>query len=196
MASLGQLIIITGKTASGKDTIAKKLQEINPLWKKIITVTTRAKRAGERQNKEHIFLDQKSFEELEKNNEFLETVEYAGNYYGTLKRALDPLFEGKTLLWIIDPSRATKINELFDNFFDAKTAKEIKKNTKVVYLDLPDKKTVIKRLNKRGAGLGEIEKRIKQDEENRKEGSFEKVIINYDGQLDETVQKILEIIRF
>lgn len=182
MDSFGKLIIITGSTGSGKDTIVAELRKINPSWKQIVTSTTRSMRPNETQGVEYNFIDRQTFLGMEANADFIETVEYAGNNYGTPKSAFDPIFKGETLIWRIEASMSAKVNNLF-------------KNTIVFYIDLPDKETIYRRLEIRGMNGEEIKRRIKQDEHDRQKYHFENVIINSDGHLDQSVKKIMDLIR-
>ncbi len=193
MEQIGKLIVITGGTVSGKDTVVAELLKINPTWRKIVTTTTRPIRLNEQNGIDYNFVNLETFREIKANGKFLETVEYAGNNYGTFKSSFNPFFKGQTCIWRIDPSRAAKVNLLFDQSFNK--AQTIKNNTVVIYLDIPDKKTVYQRLRARGISEIEIEKRIQQDEENRKDGHFEQVVINYNGRLNETLQKIMSLIK-
>ena len=195
MENQGKLIIITGSTGSGKDTIVAELRKINPSWKQIVTSTTRSMRPNEAQGVEYNFLDRETFKKMENNGDFIETVEYAGNHYGTPKTAFNPLFAGVTLIWRIEASMSAKVNELINTSFDLETAKNLIKNIKVFYIDLPDKETIYKRLRTRGMSGEEIERRINQDEKDRAEYQFEHIIINSDGYLNESVQKIVDLIK-
>lgn len=181
MEQPGKLIVITGATVSGKDTVMAKLLKINPAWKKVVTTTTRPPRPDERNGIDYNFINLETFQKMKAEDEFLETVEYAGNSYGTAKSALNPVLHGQTLIWRIDASRATKVDKLFDN-------------VKVIYLKLPDHATRQKHFLKRGMKESDIEKRIKQDEIDWNVGNFKNVVINYEGKLNETIQTVEKII--
>lgn len=192
--SFGKLIVITGATVSGKDTLVAEFLKIHPTWRKIITTTTRPIRQNEQNGIDYDFVDLETFRKMKTDGEFLETVEYAGNNYGTTKSALNPVFEGQTYAWIIDASRAAKINLLFDESFDQNKAQIIKNNTVVIYIKLPDMKTRQKHFLKRGMKASEISQRIKQDKMDWNLGNFKNVVINYDGQLDKTIRAVEKII--
>lgn len=194
MEQIGKLIIITGATVSGKDTVMASLLKINPSWKKVITTTTRPPRPEEHEGIDYHFISEEVFLKMKNNNEFLETVEYAGNHYGTTKSALDPILQGHTIIWRIDASRASKISTLFDNSFDKETSRSLNSKTKIVYLKLPDDQTRQKHFLKRGMAKSDIQKRIKQDEIDWDLGNFEHIVINYEGKLEETLQTVKTII--
>lgn len=196
MKQFGKLIIITGATVSGKDTVVAALLKAHPSWKKVVTTTTRPIRPGEIDGEDYYFISVEAFQEMKEKDEFLETVEYAGNNYGTTKSTLDPVFQGHNLIWRIDASRSSEINKLFDNCFDKETAQNIKANTKVIYLKLPDDATRQKHFLKRGMEKSDIAKRIKQDEIDWDLGKFENIVINYDGQLNKTIEEVERIINY
>ena len=105
MERAGLLIILTGKTASGKDTIKNLLSKQYPGLNKLITTTSRTKRPGEIDGRDHYFLTRKEFENKIAKGIFAEYVEYGGNLYGTQKTELEKALKNDTI-WRIDPSRA------------------------------------------------------------------------------------------
>lgn len=58
-----KLICIVGETASGKDTVARHLQEKYG-YKPVCSYTTRPPRNGETHGKEHYFVSQEEFDEI------------------------------------------------------------------------------------------------------------------------------------
>ncbi|MCR4305599.1 MAG: hypothetical protein NUV73_00770 [Candidatus Daviesbacteria bacterium] len=176
---MSQLIIFTGKTASGKDTVIAKLLQRLPDFRKVLTTTSRAVRNGERNGLDYNFVSRDEFQQKIEQDDFIEYVEYGGNMYGTEKNQLS---NHQGLIWRIDPSRAGKIREL------------ISEPLVVVYLTVSDS-VVLERLQKRGLSGEEIEKRMSDDkrmwEENKENYDF--VVENAPGRLEETVDKIIEI---
>lgn len=195
MDQIGKLVVITGATVSGKDTVVAELQKNHPTWQKVVTTTTRPPRPGEIEGIDYHFIDEETFQKMKVNNEFLESVEYAGNHYGTTKTVLNPVLQGQTIIWRIDASRACQVDKLFDDLYDQKTANFLKANTKVVYLKLPNDETRQKHFLKRGMEESDIKKRIKQDKIDCNVGNFKNVVINYEGQLEKTVNLVEKIIR-
>ena len=175
------LIVLTGKTASGKDTIIAKLLEKFPDFKKVITTTSRILRTGEINGIDYNFVSKEDFKDKITQGDFEEYVEYGGNLYGTEKSQLNT--EGD-LIWRIDPSRAGQIKDLIKN-----------KKLLVIYLTVDDA-TVYKRLKLRGLSQQEIDNRMRDDKvfwEKYKE-NYDFVVENIPGQLDLTLDKIVEII--
>lgn len=80
------IIAICGKSASGKDTLAKTLStSISPYYSTnlLVSDTTRPRRLGERQNTDYHFISKKSFESNIEDNQYLEYSSFRGWYYGT-----------------------------------------------------------------------------------------------------------------
>jgi len=196
MKVLGKLIVITGQTGSGKDTVVEKLLTLHPTWKKIVTTTTRQIRPGETNHKEYNFIDKTTFQKLNSENGFLEINEYAGNFYGTPKSALDPLLSGQSLIWRIDISMAAKVIDFLNNAYDSTLAQELIDNTKIIFLKLEDNLTQKKRLEKRGMKESDVNKRIEQENKDLAQGKFQNIVINHEGKLEETVKTVEKIINF
>lgn len=78
------MIVLSGPSASGKTEIAKILENKYGI-KKIITATTRDARENEKDGVDYFFFSKETFLEKVKNDEFVEYMEYNGNYYGSLK---------------------------------------------------------------------------------------------------------------
>ncbi|MBI2019341.1 AAA family ATPase [Candidatus Daviesbacteria bacterium] len=175
------LLVVTGKTASGKDTVISALLKRFPEFKKVITTTSRAPRAGETDGFDYNFISKEEFEKKINNGDFIEYVDYAGNLYGTEKSQLE---QNQPLIWRIDPSRAGKVRELIKD-----------REVLVIYLTVDDE-TVLQRLTGRGLGTKEIEARMNDDKtfwETYKD-KYDVVVENTLGQLNQTIDKIIEII--
>lgn len=196
MQTPGLLMILTGPTASGKDAIMHKLLEQNPDWSRIITTTTRLPRPEEINGKDYFFVDKNTFETMQKNGEFLETINYSGNYYGTTKQEIERIFNGETLIWRIDPTMAAQVEEYFSKCFPKEKAMQLIANTKVFFVTVPNIEMLYRRIKERGMDEASVRKRLKQDSENWDSLNlkFKNIIMNPDGALDESVEKILQII--
>ena len=81
------MLIIIGPSASGKTECAKILENKYNL-KKVITHTTRLPRINEKNNIDYHFVNKDTFLKMKNNNEFVETMEYNNNYYGTSKKEI------------------------------------------------------------------------------------------------------------
>ena len=79
------IVLISGPSGVGKDSVINKLRDNFNSINVIITVTTRSIRGGEIDGRDYIFVDQKDFERMKKANEFLEYANVYGNQYGVPK---------------------------------------------------------------------------------------------------------------
>ena len=108
-----KLIIISGVSGVGKGTVIHQLLIEHP-EKYVVSVsaTTRKPRKGEVDGKSYHFTTRKEFEEMVSNDEFLEFAEYAGEYYGTLKKEVyKNYFKGKNVIIEIDSQGARQIRK-------------------------------------------------------------------------------------
>ena len=75
---MSKLFCIMGKSASGKDTIFKKLtQDENLDLKRVVTYTTRPMREGEQEGVEYHFVTAQRLEELQKEGKVIERRDYS-----------------------------------------------------------------------------------------------------------------------
>jgi guanylate kinase len=82
---MGKIFCVMGKSASGKDTIYRRLLEQNHLnLKKIVPYTTRPIREGEESGREYFFCTEKEVEIFEKEQKIIELRAYH-TVYGVWK---------------------------------------------------------------------------------------------------------------
>lgn len=176
------LLIITGKTASGKDTICAKLLQKYPDFKKILTTTSRKPRPNEQNWQHYHFISKEEFKQKITNGDFVEYVEYGGNFYGTEKVQLDP---NKNLIWKTDPSWAGKAKKILKNF-----------DVLVIYV-MVNNETVLQRLRSRKLSEEEIAKRMTDDHRfwANFQNQYDYIVQNIPGKLDLTISKIAQIIQ-
>lgn len=108
----GQLIVLSGPSGCGKNTICNELlRENKNIWLSI-SCTSRPPRGSEVNGKEYYFLSNEEFEEKINNNEFLEYAKYNQYYYGTpIKNIQEYLDKGIDVILEIEVQGALKIKE-------------------------------------------------------------------------------------
>ena len=110
----GILIILSGPSGSGKDTVLNKLVENREDIKISVSMTTREKRQGEIDGFHYYFVDREYFERKISEDKVLEFAEYAGNFYGTPKAPVDEMLaDGKAVILKIEVQGAEKIRKLY-----------------------------------------------------------------------------------
>lgn len=113
MTDKGLLIVLSGPSGSGKDTVLDGLAKITQI-KRSVSMTTRKKRDNEANNIDYIFVDRDFFEKSIRDENVLEYVEYSGNYYGTPKGPIDKwLQEGKTVFLKIEVNGKEHIKRIY-----------------------------------------------------------------------------------
>lgn len=176
------MIIIIGKTASGKDTIVNKLvKEHN--FKKCITYTTRPMRPNEKQDITYHFISDSDFRNKINNDFFAEWKSYKTEFgewlYGTSLQDLKK--ENDKTIIILTP----------DGYRDIKD--NIIANHKSFYI-YADEDTIKERLILRGDDPHEAQRRIEHDNIDFQgiEKEVHKVIYNNKGtKIDDIINEIL-----
>lgn len=142
------MLVLVGKTGSGKTTIANDLVK-NWGYKKVVTYTTRKPRKNEKNGVDYHFVTLDEFEEMESNDFFAETTSYVKEdeglvKYGTSKESL----KDKTLerVVILNPDGLKSVKGLTS-----------------IYLKC-NNDTLRARATKRGDNPGEIERRLEADD--------------------------------
>jgi guanylate kinase len=108
----GRLVVISGPSGVGKDTVLQELFRIAPSMHYSISYTTRAPRAGEVDGVSYSFVDEEDFRRLADRGEFLEWANVHGNLYGTsLQRVREALARGEDIVLKIDVQGAAQVRE-------------------------------------------------------------------------------------
>ena len=175
------IIVLLGKTSSGKDTVCNQL--INKGYKKLVTYTTRPMRPGEVQDKTYHFISKEEFETLISKGFFAEYTSYETVdgiwYYGS---AIDDYESDSDSIIILNPSGYEQI------------LKNLNKEDIISFYIYSNIKTIKNRLKKRGDKKEEAERRIQTDLADFKglEDKVDHIIYNNDrNTIPEVVDKIL-----
>ena len=80
----GTMIILSSPSGAGKTTLVKKISSIDNFVVSI-SHTTRTPRTNEINGEDYIFVTKEKFNQLIKNEEFLEYAEVFKNFYGSGK---------------------------------------------------------------------------------------------------------------
>ena len=105
-------IVLSAPLGCGKSTLIDMLlQEYHDICYSI-SCTTRAPRGEEEDGLDYHFLTKARFEELIKENAFIEYAQVHDNYYGTLKAPIaEVLAEGNSMILDIDVQGAAKVRD-------------------------------------------------------------------------------------
>lgn len=111
----GRLIVVSGPSGAGKDTLIGAALEAVPQLTLIASATTRAPRAGEVEGRDHVFLSREEFEQWIEDGRLLEWAEYSGNLYGTPQDSVEEQLEaGRSVILRIELQGARQIKKSLD----------------------------------------------------------------------------------
>lgn len=180
----GLLLVVSGPAGVGKGTIDTELMKRNPRIKMSVSATTRAPRPGETDGVHYFFKTPEEFEQMIRDDAFLEYMHVFGmNYYGTPKAYVcEQLQAGNHVILEIDVQGARKVKETFPNAVR-------------IFIAPPSMETLKARLIGRGTETPEqIEKRTRTAfTEMRDMSACDYIIVNDD--LETAVNQLEAIVR-
>lgn len=138
------MIVLSGASASGKTEAAKMLMAKYGIHK-AITTTTRYMRCNEQNGRDYFFVSPEEFEQMIKDDRFVEYTLYNGNHYGSTK---DQIADNRSV--VTDLEGLKSYSGLNDNrivTFYLKTSEDVR----------------FKRMLERGDKEEDAHKRIKND---------------------------------
>lgn len=172
--------MVSGPSAVGKDTVVRRLLELDPKLRYSISATTRPPRPGETN---YTFVTREQFQKLVEEGAFLEHAEYAGNLYGTLRDRVTQAREaGHDIILKIDVQGAaqvrTKVPDGIFIFLAPPSMEELERRQ-----TLRDSETMEDRLARRKIA----------EKEMAYSKHFDHIVVNDD--VDHAAEEILKIIR-
>jgi len=179
----GVMLVLSSPSGAGKTSLSRELLKNNTNLFLSISYTTRPARPSEVDKSDYCFVDDKKFNKMLENNEFLEHAKVFDHYYGTPKAPItEALDSGKDILFDIDWQGTQQLmNSLQDDLIK-------------VFILPPSAKELEKRLLKRNQDTDVIVKKrmSKASNEISHYAEYDYIIIN--EVFDDSLRKIKAIL--
>jgi guanylate kinase len=178
------LIVISGPSGVGKDTVVQHLKERGMPFHFVVTANTRPKRENEVHGEDYFFVSKEGFARMIEQNELIEYAVVYGDYKGIPKQQVrEALASGKDVVMRLDVQ-------------GAETVRKLAPEALLIFLTTGNEEELVERLKARKTETAEeLALRIATArKELKRVEAFDYVIINHDNKLDETVDTVLAII--
>src|SRR5512147_175892 len=174
------LIVISGPSGAGKDTVMQRMKERGLPFHFVVTATTRPKRANEIHGKDYWFVSKEQFARMIDEDELIEHAIVYGDYKGIPKQQVrEALASGMDVVMRLDVQGAETVRKLASEalliFITTESEEELERR-------LRDRKT--ESSDSLAIRIATARKEFQRIEH------FDYVIINRDFQLDDTVDKV------
>ena len=186
------ILILNGKSSSGKDSILRKLVSDYD-YLPLISCTTRKMREHEVDGKDYWFIDNWAFKSMIENNRLIEYRSYNTLvngikdiwFYGLSKSELDRIYPNQKYVVILDIQGTQSLLDYYG-----------KDKCEVIYVDCPSEIRKERAMKRGSFDLTEWERRSKCDEvdfsEDKRIGVVDRVVQNWGISLDDVVKEIIE----
>lgn len=178
------LIVISGPSGAGKDSILHGLQQRGLDIHFVVTATTRARREDEIHGVDYFFLSKEEFARMIDQDELIEYAIVYNDYKGIPKQQVrDALASGKDVIMRLDVQGAA-------------TVRNLAPEAVLIFITTSSEEELVRRLKTRKTETDEdLRLRIATArQELKRVDEFDYVIINQDGCLNQTIQTVISII--
>ena len=178
------LIVISGPSGAGKDTVMQRMQERGLPFHFVVTATTRPRRPAEVDGRDYLFVSKDEFARMIDEDELFEHAIVYGDYKGIPKQQVrEALASGIDVVMRIDVQ-------------GAETVRKMAHEALLIFVTTESEAELVQRLETRktetadslSIRIATARKELKRVE------AFDYVIVNRDFHLDETVDAIRAII--
>jgi guanylate kinase len=112
IARRGLMLVLSSPSGAGKTTLSRRLLEGDSNLSLSVSMTTRPKRAGERQGMDYVFVSGEAFDAAVRGGELLEHATVFDHRYGTPRAPVDEaLVSGRDVLFDIDWQGTQQLRE-------------------------------------------------------------------------------------
>ncbi len=185
MSSEPLLIVLSGPSGAGKDSVLNRLRELGRPFHFTVTATTRVRREGELEGRDYYFLAHDEFAALRDRGGLLEYASVYGMMYGVPKEpVLDALRRGQDVI-------------MRTNVEGARSIRALAPGAVLIFVTAASTGDLEQRLRaRRTESEAEIERRLAEvREEMATLQDFDYLVVNREGALNESVETVLAVIR-
>ena len=178
------LIVISGPSGAGKDTVMQRMKERGLPFHFVVTATTRPKRANEVHGRDYWFVSKEEFARMINDDKLIEHAIVYGDYKGIPKQQVrEALASGMDVIMRIDVQ-------------GAETVRRMAPEALMIFLTTNNEEELVQRLETRKTEtVDSLAIRIATArKELKRVDAFDYVIVNHGFRLDETVDVIRAII--
>ncbi|PWH19249.1 MAG: guanylate kinase [Anaerolineae bacterium] len=179
------LIVISGTSGAGKDSVIKAMQQRGLPIHFVVTATSRPKRPNEVEGIDYFFVSRERFEEMIAKGELIEHATVYGEYKGVPRQqVMDALASGKDVILRVDVQGALTLRQQFPQAV-------------LIFLSAEDLAEVAARLENRSTEEAEELRRRLDTAQWEMEHlcDFDYWVVNRRGQLEQTVDILIAIIQ-
>jgi guanylate kinase len=191
VASPPLLIVISGTSGSGKDTVVRSLierfeQGQRPLYF-VVTATTRPRRENEVDGVDYVFVSKRDFEAMIASDALVEHALVYGQYYGVpkghIQKAMDAMAKGQDVIMRLDVQGARTIRQMVPEAL-------------LVFITASSEPELAERLRgRRTEDIDQLDLRLRTARQEMAHiPEFDYVVPNADAKLGETIETVLAII--
>jgi guanylate kinase len=180
----GLMFVLSSPSGAGKTTLSRMLIERMPGLKMSVSATTRAKRPGEVDGKDYLFVDKPRFEAMVKGDELLEWATVFDNRYGTPRSPVEAaLSAGQDVLFDIDWQGTQQLRE------------KARADVVSVFILPPSAADLEKRLHSRAQDSDEVirNRMSRASHEMSHWAEYDYIVINHD--VDEAFAEVQSILK-
>jgi guanylate kinase len=179
------LIVISGPSGAGKDTILQRMKERELPFHFVVTATTRPRRENEIDGRDYFFVSKDEFARMIDEDELIEYAIVYGDYKGIPKQQVrDALASGKDVIMRIDVQ-------------GAETVRKLAPEAVLIFITVDSEEELLNRLRERKTETADALKlrMATARKELQRVSDFDYVVLNRDFHLDDTVDTIRAIIQ-
>lgn len=180
-----KIFIYTGPDGSGRKTIAQMVATAFDM-QTVLSYTTRSPRHYEKNGEDYNFVNEENFKQMQIQQEFLESVEIDGFYYGIREEDIVKAFQKHSLVYLtLNPEGTEKLKKMYGDRI-------------MCFFIFTDRDTSIKRQKDRQDSDADIQRHMTHyDETMRYKNNCKHVFENYDSpqvafQISELIESFLD----